>query len=196
MTVEVKRRGMVRAITDLPETTDPLTGYLEIEKASAFYKVSQALIGGADPALQPLGTEVAAYSSELGTLPATWDWLNQGTSTVDVALRRAVITPQLGGAGVNDLRLWGPPTWPAAPFTARTRLINYGTLANVAGGFAVYRPSNGRIHTVHIYVRVSLSAGQVFSEVWAVFDWSSFTAARGRRCSSLGRMPQNIPRVK
>lgn len=180
MTAEVPRRGSIRAITGLPVLVDPTGGFLEIEKNAAFYQVNQGFIGGADPALQPTGTEVAAYSSEFGADPGTWTWLNQGSSTVTFALSRAIIAPEAGGSGVNNLRLWGPPTWPVAPWAARVRMLNWSLLAGQGGGFAVYRASNARIHTPNVNLRGNLvSAG--FTDQWAVNDWSSFTALNATR---------------
>lgn len=180
MTVEVQRRGPIRPITDLPVLVDPTGGFLEIEKDDEFYYVNQGFIGGADPALQPTGTEVAAYSSEFGADPATWTWVNQGASTLSFALSRAIIAPEAGGAGVNNLRLWGPPTWPVAPFAARVRMLNWSPIAGQGGGLAVYRASNGRIHTPNVYLRNNLATGG-FSEQWAVNDWSSVTAINATR---------------
>ena len=143
MTIETKRRGPMRPITDLPETSDPLTGWLELEKAGTFYKVGQALIGGSDPALAPIGTELADYSSEFGSVPSDWTWLNQGTSTITAWQRRMLITPQPGGAGVNAVRFFGPPSVPAGNWAARTMVGFNSIVANCGGGLMAYRAASG-----------------------------------------------------
>jgi hypothetical protein len=181
VTVEIRRRGMIRAITDLPSTADATTGHVEVEQSGAFYSIPIGSVGGGDPALAPLGTEEAAYTSEFTSAPSGWTWLNQGTSTVSYALSRAIITPQAGGAGTNALRLFGPPTFPAAPWTVRVRMLNWSTLAGAGGGIAAYRSSNGRIHTPNVYERVDMSTGLVFSETWAVNDWSAFGTINATR---------------
>lgn len=178
MTVEVKRRGMIRHITDLPETADPIGGYVELEQGGAFYKCSQGILGGGDPALQPTGTELAQYSSEFASDPG-FTWLNQGTSTVDYALRRAIIVPQSGGAGTNNLRLLGPTTFPAAPWCVRTRFFNYSPISGQGGGFAIYRASNGRIHTPNLYLPGDLNGGG--GVTLAINDWSNFTTINATR---------------
>lgn len=180
MTDTVQRRGMVRPITDLPVLVDPTGGFVEIEKNDVFYQVNQGYIGGADPALQPLGTELADYSAEFGADPGTWTWLNQGTSTVTYALSRAIIAPQLGGAGVNNLRLLGPPTFPVAPWSVRTRFANYSKISGQGGGLAVYRTTNARMYTANAYLRANLISGGP-TGTWAVNDWSSFTAINATR---------------
>ncbi len=170
---------MIRPITDLPSSVDPAGGFVEVEIAGQFYSVGQGVLGGGDPALQPLGTELADYSSEFGSDPG-FTWLNQGTSTVTYALRRAIIAPQAGGAGVNNLRLLGPAPFPEAPWAVRVRMLNWSPIAGQGGGLAVRRASNSRIHTPNVYVRAALATAG-FTEQWAVNDWSSFTALNATR---------------
>lgn len=179
MTAEIRRRGSLRPITDLPATADPTGAHVEVEIAGHFYSIPEALLGGGgDPALEPLGTELASYSSEFLSDPG-FTWLNQGTSAVTYALNRAIIAPQAGGAGVNNLRLLGPATFPVAPFAVRTRFFNYSPTAGQGGGLAVYRTTNARIYTPNVYARSNLNAGPAVT--WAVNDWSSFTTINATR---------------
>lgn len=155
MTAEVQRRGTIRPITTLPQTSDPTAGWLEIEKSGRFYKVGQELIGGSDPALAPIGTELAAYSSEFGTIPADWTWLNQGTSTVAAWQRRCLITPQVGGAGVNAVRIFGPPGIPTGNWAMRTVVAYNSIVANSGGGLVAYRATSGDFTFQEALVRVN-----------------------------------------
>lgn len=172
MTAEIIRRGQIRAITDLPPSTDGTTGHIEVEQAGQFYKLATGLAGGGDPALLPLGTEVSAYSSEFITDPG-WTWLNQGTSTVTFALSRAIIVPEPGGAGVNNLRIYGFAP-PAAPWGIRTRFLNWCDIAGQGGGFAARRSASALIYVPQSYVRASVSAGDFFTETWAVNEYSAY----------------------
>lgn len=144
-------------------------------------EVVQTAVAATDEALAPLGTELSAYSTEFASEPVGWSWLNQGTSTVTFSQSRAVITPQAGGAGTNALRCYLPDTFPPPPWTVRIRFANYSTVAGDGGGFVVYRTANARMHTPNIYSRVSNSTGTLFSEIWAVNDWSNFGTINATR---------------
>lgn len=173
MAVQVQRRGEVRPITDLPPlaTTDGVT--FEGEKNGEFYAVPGSVMGGGDPALAPIGTEIVGKSSEFESDDGLFTWLNQGTSTEQYWQSRVVLVPQVGGAGVNNLRLFGIAP-PVTPWCARIRMLLWNTTADQGGGLFARRSANGRIHTANIYSRTSVSGGLMFSENWAVLDWSDF----------------------
>lgn len=140
----------------------------------------QAQVQATDPALAPLGTEIAAYTTEFDSDPG-WTWLNQGTSTVTFNLSRAILTPQQGGAATNALRCYASPTFLAPPWTVRVRVINWSTTAGDGIGLFAYNSSNARLHTPQTYLRVSNSTGTLFSEIWAVNDWSNFGTINATR---------------
>lgn len=175
MADEIVRRGSLRPITDLPTADSSAGGRVEVEIAGKFFSVAAEVVGGGDPALAPRGTEIAAKSSEFNEDDGKFSWLNQGTSTKRYYQSRVILTPEIGGAGVNNMRLLGliPP---AAPWAAQTRMILWNPLADQGGGLFARRSANSRIHTANLYTRTSVSGGTMFSENWAVLDWSSFTA--------------------
>lgn len=160
------------------------TGYLRWQMTKTVQQAQvvlpQQIAVSTDPALAPLGTEAALYSSEFDTDP-NWTWLNQGTTTSVIGLSRVFITPQAGGAATNALRLYGPGNLPPAPWTVRCRFANYSTTAGDGGGLYAYRSSNARIYTPQAYLRVSTSTGTMFSETWAVNDWSNFGTINATR---------------
>lgn len=143
--------------------------------------VSLASLVALDSARQPLGTEQDTYSSEFIEAPTGWGWLNQGTSTVSYSHSRILMAPQAGGAGTNALRLYGPTTFPSAPWACRARMINYMATTGDGGGLFAYRASNSRIHTAQIYRRTTAGTGVHFGSTWAVNDWSNYSTINATR---------------
>lgn len=188
MAAEVERRGMIRPITDLPAlaTTDGVT--FEGEKAGQFYAIPGSVVGGGDPALAPIGTEVAACSSEFLVAPTGWSWLNQGTSTIAYWQSRAILDPQPRGSAANR---WAAFVNPVAPMTSvsnpsglwavRIRMANYSISGGAGGGIIAYNSGNARFLTINGYVRAATSGGAMFTETWEASDWSNFQTQNANR---------------
>lgn len=117
----------------------------------------QQIITYGDPAIAPLGTEVAPYSTEFdaGVLPSQWQWFNQGTSTATFRSGRLLLTPQVtGGSGTNSARLLVQPV-PAGSWTIRTRSTDNSIIVNAGGGIVAYRSANGKFWFQSALARVA-----------------------------------------
>lgn len=164
----------------VPTRADALPSYLkpELQRIQAAITAVSAEAQGSDPALAPIGTEVALYSDEFNaaTLNTTdqWSWLNQGTSTEALWQGRLIFSGQAsGGAGHRVAAL--VQTVPSGSWTIRTRVANYSTLANQMGGLFAYRSTSGDFVTHETLVRVAPPVSGPFSSQWAGTYWTDFT---------------------
>lgn len=146
-----------------------------------------------DVALNPLGTENQTFSAEFTQSPKNWTWLNQGASTIQYTLSRAIITPEAGGAGLNALRVFAPATFLSTPWCVRVRFINWSTRVGDGGGIAAYNASNGRVHAIQIYRRLAVT-GDPYTETWAVNDYAAITSTLPN-ASRWGPTVQDIGRM-
>lgn len=183
MTAEVQRRGPLRPITDLPELDSTDSVWFEGEKAGLFYKIPGSAVGGGDPALAPIGTEVAACSSEFNEAPSGWSWLNQGTSTIAYWQSRAILDPQPRGSAANRWAAFVNPVSGVggSSWAARVRMANYSISAGAGGGIIAYNSGNSRFLTVNGYVRSATSGGAMFTETWEASDWSDYQTQNANR---------------
>lgn len=129
-----------------------------------------------DPALAPLGTELATHTDEFDTttLSSMWSQLNWGTTSYSFLSKRLLWSTQpSGGAGTQAVRGLITPV-PTGSWVIRTRVANYSTAINLGGGLLAYR-TGGTLLTHHSFVRVIVTTTP-YAEQWAGTYWASVSS--------------------